>query len=95
MRDYGDPFLSLLYYYIRNRQNHKFMILDKKTAIQIATSKAQELGYDVQEMSVSCSWSGLDFTVEFLPKDLIQTGGDLKIVIDGRTGKIKDIQRGQ
>lgn len=69
---------------------------NRKTAMQTATRRAQELGYSVQEMRVECTWKGDAYVVLFLaPLEPPQLGGDLTIEVDSTTGEVRNVMRGQ
>ena len=68
------------------------------TGIQVALSKARELGYPVERMDVTASVSQGICSVHFAPlPDLgtIATGGDLSLNVDPQTQKVIRVKRGQ
>lgn len=68
---------------------------NRETAIQIATEKAQELGYSVQEMTVECTRKGDVYVILFLPRRTDQLGGDLTVEVDSASGEVRNVLRGQ
>jgi len=67
-------------------------------AVRLANIKAEELGYNFDEMDIKVSNSGKNISVLYLPKQqpgVMITGGDLTVLINSESMEIIEIQRGQ
>jgi len=66
--------------------------------IQVALSKARELGYPVERMDVTASVSEGVCSVHFAPladRGTIISGGDLSLSVDALSNEVTAIERGQ
>ena len=69
---------------------------EKDRMIEIAKRKAISSGYRMDEMYVkSAVKKGAYWTVLLFPKSIYMRGGDLELLIDGKSGKIVKCYLGQ
>ena len=73
------------------------MQLNEKKIISVASQKAEELGYNIDDMNLSIENNGESWVVYFSPKSkksYVVTGGDIEIFLDSNS-TIIEIRRGQ
>jgi len=70
------------------------VFISEAEAVKIATAKAKELGYPVEEMNIQSKIKDNEVVVYFQPKAL-QLGGDLTIRVDMENSSVIDVIRGQ
>ena len=70
-------------------------IMSEKEAVKIATQKAEELDYIVENMNIKTKKKNSEIIVHFSLKGLTRTGAGLTITIDTSTRKIVKVDRWQ
>lgn len=68
--------------------------IQKAEAIEIASERATELGYNPDKMTVECTKTADGFVIDLMPLE-DQLGGDLTVKIDASTGEVTEVLRGQ
>lgn len=70
------------------------MVMSVARALKIANKRVLELGYQIEELSISIAQEGEIWKIDYMPKVKIQRGGGVTILVD-QEGKIVEVKRGQ
>ena len=70
------------------------MALSVAMALKAANKTATELGYRLEDFTLVIKEEGEEWTVYYRPKNSLQRGGDLTVVVYQR-GNVAEVKRGQ
>lgn len=70
------------------------VVMSVARALKIANTRALELGYQIEGLSISIIQEGKIWKIDYIPKVKIQRGGGLTILVN-QEGKIVEIKHGQ